>query len=95
MNECICNSCRNLKGVVGGEGEVRDYECEFGFPSDKCTDCEGEGCEETCSHYVCDEGEDPVRVVTCCKCGRELKQVMDDVDGEVYCFDCYLGNGNK
>ncbi|MCX7710610.1 MAG: hypothetical protein N2484_12285 [Clostridia bacterium] len=91
MSECICSSCRNLKGVLNDQGAVENYVCEFGFPSDTCEDCEENECDLTCSQYVCDEEEAAPVIVACSGCGKELKQVCGDGDeGEVYCFDCYL-----
>ncbi|WHH59304.1 hypothetical protein [Petroclostridium sp. X23] len=93
MGECICNNCKNLKGIIDENGMVEQYECEFGFPSDSCSDCEDDGCDLTCEHYICDgEQEHPV-IVKCTMCGKDLEQVSsDDEGGEVYCFDCYLKN---
>lgn len=94
MVECICNSCKNLKGLIDDEkGAVEKYECEFGFPSDVCADCEAGECELTCANYVCDDEQDESRVVKCKACGRELNQECGDSDdSEVYCIDCYLKN---
>lgn len=90
MHECICSSCRNLKGIIGESGQVDDFECEYGFPSENCSECDGEGCEETCSHYVCDDVEDEMETVKCSRCGKELKQVSNGEEGEVFCISCYL-----
>ena len=93
MGECICNSCRNLKGVVNDQGKVEEYECVHGFPSDACENCTGEECEAACSHYVQDTGEDEEVALRCASCGKELKQVGSGGEsGEVYCVDCYLKN---
>lgn len=93
MSECICNSCKNLKGIIDDNGLTEEYECEFGFPSDDCSDCEKNECELTCNHYICDDEQDESRIVKCKGCAKEIEQVSgDDDDGDVYCFDCYLKN---
>ena len=90
MSECICNTCKNLKGIMDESGAVGQYECEFGFPSDICVECSGEECEVSCVNYVNDELEIPVKV-KCAGCGRELEQVCSDgSDGGVFCISCYL-----
>lgn len=91
MTECICSSCKNLKGVMDENSAVEEYECEFGFPSDECSDCESGECELSCSQYVCDDEQDECRVLKCSACGRKLTQVCGDAEeGEVYCVECYL-----
>ena len=93
MAECICSSCRNLKGIMNEEGAVEEYDCEFGFPSDECFSCETGECGLACSHFLCDDGQEEPKVLKCKACGRELSQVCsDDGEGEVYCLDCYLKN---
>ncbi|MCX7922655.1 MAG: hypothetical protein N3B21_11700 [Clostridia bacterium] len=91
MSDCICNSCKNLKGIVDDNGEINEYACEHGFPSDSCKECEVVECGETCSHYISDELEDTLCKVACKKCGKELEKVADDqTDGDVYCISCYM-----
>jgi hypothetical protein len=90
MSECICNTCRNLKSVLEESGAVDQYECSYGFPSDNCSECDGEGCEISCVHYADDEEDMPVKV-KCARCGRELEQLCsENGEGEVYCAGCYL-----
>lgn len=92
MSECICNSCMNLKGIMDDTGAVEQYECEFGYPSEKCEDCDGEGCDVTCEKYECDDLEMPLKV-KCAKCGKELDQLCGDAgEGETYCTGCYLNS---
>lgn len=95
MGECICNSCKNLKSSINDEGEVQEFECTFGFPSDICETCSGdEECHEECGNYIPDEEE--IRTVRCKECGKELTQACSgDDDGEVYCISCYLNNEDK
>jgi hypothetical protein len=108
MRECICGGCRNLKGVINNNGEVDEYKCKFGFPSDKCESCEEEEqsevssescigtCSETCSHFKADEEEDNRVTVICKGCGKELKKEFDDSSsGDVFCVSCYLSNMDK
>ena len=92
MSECICNSCKNLKQQLKEETNAVDYLCKFGYPSERCEECEGEECNITeCSHYIEDKEDETVKKVQCKGCGRELQQVCeDDIDGEVYCIKCYL-----
>ncbi len=94
MSECICNSCKNLKRLVNEEANQIDYVCKFGFPSEECKDCEGEECNITeCSHYIEDKEDETVRKVQCKGCGKELQQMCEDeVDGEVFCINCYLNS---
>ena len=78
MNECICSSCKNLKSVnVNGNMETNgvndEYNCEFGFPAEECLDCEVEGCELTCDHYISDQEEIDYFITNCTTCGIELK----------------------
>lgn len=95
MGECVCSSCRNLKGVVDENGAIGQYECEFDFPSDICLDCNEENCELTCSHYTGDDGGECAVSLKCKGCGKELKQVCDNGgEGEAYCFDCYMDKIN-
>jgi hypothetical protein len=93
MGECICSSCKNLKGTMDETGAIEEYECEYGFPSDTCSSCESGECDITCSRYVCDdENAEPV-ILNCMTCGRELKQVCSNTDeGKVQCIDCFLKN---
>ena len=91
MSECICNSCKNLKGVMDDSGAVEEYECRFGFPSEICPECDGGGCNLTCEHFIIDEDEDILVGVKCSSCGRELLQAgNDNTDGKIFCIDCYL-----
>lgn len=94
MKECICSTCRNLKGMIGENGSVEEYVCEFGYPSEEaCCECETEECDLTCSHYLCDEEQTETRILFCKACGKELRQVCSDVEeGDVFCMDCYLKN---
>lgn len=93
MVECICSSCRNLKGIIDDSGEVAEFQCKFGFPSEQCANCQDEACEETCAHYLSDEEITEMMTVKCKKCGKELSQACsDDDDGEVYCINCFLDN---
>jgi hypothetical protein len=90
MDKCICNNCNNLKSVIE-DGKASEYSCEFGFPSDSCNECDEEACSETCSNYMVDKEEVELRKVNCKVCGKQLEKVMDeDIDGEVYCIECYL-----
>lgn len=96
MHECICNGCRNLKGVVDENGAIEEYECEFGYPAEDCGTCETGECELFCNHYVSDEEEAEPSVVKCATCGRELRQACsNDEEGSVQCIDCYLKNISK
>lgn len=91
MQECICNSCRNLKAVLSEEGKPEEYQCRFGLPSKKCEDCCEEGCDETCAHYETDSGEDSFIAVRCGGCGKEMHQALENSeDGEIFCFECYF-----
>ncbi len=93
MRECICSSCKNLKGIIDENGAIEEYECEFGFPSDNCSDCEVEECELACTHYESDEDETESIIVRCHLCGKELKQFDSDTnEGRIYCVDCFLNN---
>jgi hypothetical protein len=89
MGECICSSCINLKSILEDDGQTIEYKCEFGFPSDKCVNCEGDDCSEICSNYKIEEED--AETVTCKGCGKELsKAFKDDSGGEVFCVECYL-----
>lgn len=91
MSECICNNCKNLKGIMDDTGAVNEYECGFGFPSEECGDCDPEGCQLTCEHFISDEEDDVLVSVKCSSCGRELTQTnSDNTGGRIYCIDCYL-----
>jgi len=92
MGECICESCKNLKSVIDDENGESRFECEFGFPSDECIDCEADGCDLDCDHYEeCDDEEEEPVIVHCSRCGKELKKLMqDDEEGEIMCVDCFL-----
>lgn len=93
MTQCICSGCTNLKSVLNEQGVIELYECEFGFPSEACENCEEEECDLTCIHYSSDSDKVQPRILKCKGCGRELEQVCrDGEEGEVYCVDCYLKN---
>lgn len=95
MAECICSSCKNLKGIINENGNIEEYECQYGFPSEQCENCNMDGCDEVCSQYVCGDEEAIVKTVRCSICGKELNQASeDDNDGEVFCLDCYLNKRN-
>ena len=94
MSTCICSSCKNLKSIIDeieyDENDITEV-CEFGFPSERCLDCDDEHCELTCEHYIkdCEEGE--FSISKCSKCGKELKVLSSNVEiGEIYCPICYL-----
>ena len=91
MSECICSSCRNLKGAVDENGVVEIFECVYGYPSESCKECETGECELTCANYINDEEQAEPVVVHCAVCGRELQQVCgNDEEGSVQCIDCFL-----
>lgn len=91
MSECICSSCKNLKNIIDENGISEEYECEYGFPSEKCSDCEEDMCELTCDNYVSENEEEEFIISKCIKCGKELKLAAGNAeDGEVYCVTCYL-----
>lgn len=91
MSECICSSCRNLKGIVDENGAVETFECVYGYPSEGCNDCETGECELTCSNYIDDTEQAELVMVKCATCGKELHQVCgNDEEGSVQCIDCYL-----
>ncbi|TYQ16126.1 UNVERIFIED_CONTAM: hypothetical protein Cloal_2629 [Acetivibrio alkalicellulosi] len=91
MDDCICNKCLNLKKVFDDDSE-EEYKCEFGYPSDKCCECEEQDgdCNIICNHYKEDNNE--YVIVKCLGCGKELKQACqeDSEKGEIYCVNCYL-----
>ena len=92
MEECICNNCKNLKGIIDETGAINQFECEHGFPSENCSDCEDETiCEITCDFYINeDEVSQPV-TLKCMTCGKELKQVCSNSEeGNVQCIECFL-----
>jgi hypothetical protein len=96
MRECICSSCKNLKSIIDEKdmdqnGIAEEYECEYGYPSEKCLECEEDQCEVTCDKYMSDSEEEELIISKCVKCGKELKFVSgNNEDGEVYCVTCYL-----
>lgn len=91
MHECICSSCRNLKGIADENGAVEIFECIYGYPSENCDTCEISECELSCNHYISDEEQTEPIVVQCATCGKELHQVCgNDEEGSVQCIDCYL-----
>ena len=93
MNECICSSCRNLKGVADDNGAIEEFECIYGYPSEECDTCETGECESTCSHYLSDDEQLSQITVKCSVCGKELQQVCsNDEAGSVQCIDCFLKN---
>ncbi len=72
-------------------GAVTEFDCDFGFPSDECLDCDGEGCDTGCENYLPDDEGGVTSKVCCSSCGRELEQVCGDGgDGEIFCIDCFL-----
>ncbi|GAE88574.1 hypothetical protein [Acetivibrio straminisolvens] len=92
MVECICSGCRNLKRLIDDDGK-ETYECSFGFPSDKCEDCQEEECDIVCNNYEEDSVEADYILVSCKNCGKELKKMYndsDDPEGEIFCVECYL-----
>lgn len=92
MSECICNSCYNLKKQINEDTSESEYVCKFGFPSEKCNECEGEECNITeCCHFTEDKENEELKAVFCKGCGKEMMQACEDgSDGEVYCVNCYL-----
>ena len=93
MGECVCGSCRNLKGVTDENGAVEIFECVYGYPAEDCDTCETGECELACDHYISDEEQGELFVVQCANCGKELHQVCNnDENGKVHCIDCYLLN---
>ena len=94
MSECICSSCKNLKSIID-ENDIDKNgiveECEYGFPSENCSDCEEDECELTCDNYMSYCEEEKTVISKCNKCGKELKLVSSNGEyGEVYCVTCYL-----
>jgi hypothetical protein len=92
LKECICNSCLNLKGIIDESGAIEEYECEHGFPSDNCNECEDENiCDATCVWYL-DENENAKSIlIKCMTCGKELEQICSNSEqGDVQCIDCFL-----
>lgn len=94
MSACICSSCKNLKSIIDEVNQDENSiieECEFGFPSEGCMDCEEAQCELTCDHYIEDCEEEAFNTLKCCECGKELKVLSSDAEeGDVYCPICYL-----
>ena len=91
MRECICNSCRNLKGILNEDGTVESYECVYGYPSESCKTCEDGECELKCINYISDEEENEPVIVKCVTCGRDLRQMCsNDEEGNIQCIDCFL-----
>ncbi len=92
MSECICCNCRNLIGVISDEGGIKEYECQYGYPSEQCSECEEEeGCTCECSHYEADQEEKENETVVCAGCGKLLvKACKDNEQGEIYCMECFL-----
>lgn len=94
MNKCICSTCANLKTVFDeNDEEINGIEevCEYGFPDETCVECELDGCDLTCTHYVSDEIEETFTMLKCSGCGKELKcSSKNDNDDVVFCVDCYL-----
>ena len=89
MRDCICSSCRNLKGVMDENGAVEVFECVYGYPSEECNTCETGECELECSNYI--EDKDEMVVVKCATCGKELhKMCSGDEEGIFQCIDCFL-----
>jgi len=73
-------------------GEVDEYECEYGFPSEECLECTVDGCELTCDHFELDVPQESTFIANCADCGIELKLASNNDDGEVYCVSCFLKN---
>ena len=74
-------------------GAVSEYECSYGFPSEDCEGCDGDGddCQLACEHFIIDAEEDMYVTVICSSCGKELTQSgNDNSEGKVYCIDCFL-----
>jgi len=95
MSDCICSSCRNLKGIIDENGAVEVYECVYGYPSEKCDSCESGECELSCANYINDENEEGMVVVRCATCGRELhKMYSDKEEGRYQCIECFLKESN-
>ena len=91
MKECICSTCANLKGVISEDGNISEYECEFGYPDESCLKCDSAECDLTCSNYISDEEPDVITKIYCSRCNKELTQVSKDrEEGQVFCVDCYL-----
>lgn len=94
MSKCICNTCKNLKSIIDEtDSDKSDIieECEFGFPSESCSECEEENCELSCEHYIEDCEEEALSISQCAACGKELKGIASNMEtGEVYCPACYL-----
>lgn len=90
MSTCICSSCKNLKSIIDEIDGITEA-CEFGFPSESCSDCEEDHCELTCDHYIEDCEEEQFSISKCSTCGKELKVASSNVEvGPVYCPTCYL-----
>ena len=93
MNECICSSCSNLKGIIDDNGAIEEFECVYGYLSEGCDTCETGECELTCSHYISDDEQSVPVIVKCSICGKELHQVCsNNEEGSVQCIDCFLKN---
>jgi len=93
MGECICSSCVNLKSVIDDDGEMGEYQCAYGFPSDNCEDCDELRCDAECVHYECDEQNDLPETVSCKGCGKKLEKVFnEDTEGDIFCVECYMKN---
>lgn len=91
MRECICSSCKNLKGVANEDGVVEVFECTYGYPSENCSECESGECDEACENYIPDEEPSPIVTVRCSVCGKELTQMCsNEEEGDVKCIECYL-----
>lgn len=91
MDKCICNNCINLKPVIGEDGAVTEYVCEFGWPDESCEECSGDECNVVCSNYKPDGEEAGVKICRCSSCGKELQMSAgDESEGEIFCLDCYL-----
>ncbi|HEY9059888.1 MAG TPA: hypothetical protein VIO64_05190 [Pseudobacteroides sp.] len=91
MKQCICSSCINLKGIINEDGAILEYECEFGYPSEDCLQCEAGECELSCSKYISDDEPEETIKIYCSKCNKELSQASKDSgEGQVFCVNCYL-----
>ncbi len=93
MQTCICSSCKNLKSVIDENDDENSIieTCAFDFPSEACSECDLDGCERTCDHYINDEEDEKFVIIKCRGCGTELSVApRNDGVSEVYCVNCYL-----
>ncbi len=86
MGTCICDNCYHLKEEEQNGGVVL-CSCEYGFPDDKCENCDGaDSCDLTCEFF----DEISETKVVCAKCGKEISIYSKPEDGPYYCANCYL-----